>query len=373
MSITAQMGLTLPTVGVTSDATGNQNYIDNFSVIDVHDHSAGKGIPVPTAGLNINADLSFSAFKSFNVGLSQFTNLSGDPTAASNKPAIYVKSGELYFLDNNSNVVQLTNLGSVAGTSGSIGGLSSPATAQFSTNTFTWNTNGTSLAKMKHADILLYPVLTGATNFATIKVSNTVTSYTITLPDAAPGSTAYLSMTSGGVIATASADTIASEMTATGANAIRAISTRAAGTSVAAGGVATSASSGSFVTTSAVSVAVTNLSVTIVTSGRPVCLMLVQDGTATNGIFQLRNTTGAAVDCTMLFQFDRGGTNLNETEAGYFQLPGSGRIQFPGIAPYIDSVAAGTYTYTFEVASTATPSSSCEVRVSNWKLVAFEL
>ena len=63
---TAAMGLTLPVVGVTPGATAGTNIVDNFNIIDVHDHSSGKGVQVPAAGLNINAALSFGNQKAFN-------------------------------------------------------------------------------------------------------------------------------------------------------------------------------------------------------------------------------------------------------------------------------------------------------------------
>lgn len=222
---TANMGMTLPTVGVTSDAIGEGNVVNNFSILDVHDHSSGKGAQVPSAGLNINADLSFAGFRPFNLGSATFVNQTG-AISTTNKPCFYVLNGEAHFIDNSGNDVALTAAGSVAGAIGSISGLSAPASAAFSVNTFSWKSAATTYAKMAFADIQLFQASAGVTNGITLKSPNSLAaSYTVTLPGAAPGSTQYLNMDSGGTIATATADTIAAGMTATGANAIAAAMT----------------------------------------------------------------------------------------------------------------------------------------------------
>lgn len=235
------MGLQTSTPGVTNDLTAATNIETNWPLLDVHDHSSGKGAQVPTSGLNINANLTFGGYKAYNLLAAQFSNQSSSLTTATNKPCVYVLNGELRFIDNSGNDVLLTNSGSVAGTSGSISGLTAPVAAGFASNTFSWQANsGTGLyAKMSNADINLYEASAGVTNSIAIKsYPSLAASYSIILPSAVPASTSYLSMANTGQLATASADSIGSAMTSTGANAIANSRTRAVATTAATGGVA---------------------------------------------------------------------------------------------------------------------------------------
>lgn len=58
----ANMGLTVPTPGVTPGPTYATNISNDLVIIDAHNHTPGNGVLVPTAGLNINANLPFNGF-----------------------------------------------------------------------------------------------------------------------------------------------------------------------------------------------------------------------------------------------------------------------------------------------------------------------
>lgn len=60
MTTYPNMGLTLPTRGAPGAGLWGDTDDANWAKVDAHDHSSGKGTQVPTAGLNINADLTFS-------------------------------------------------------------------------------------------------------------------------------------------------------------------------------------------------------------------------------------------------------------------------------------------------------------------------
>lgn len=62
----ANMGLTIPTPGVTPGPTYATEISNDLVIIDAHNHTAGNGVQVPTAGLNINANLSFNGFGATN-------------------------------------------------------------------------------------------------------------------------------------------------------------------------------------------------------------------------------------------------------------------------------------------------------------------
>lgn len=364
---TANMGMTLPVVGVTSDAVGEGYVVANFGILDVHDHSSGKGAQVVSAGININADLSFAGFRPFNLGSATFVNQTG-AISTSNKPCFYVLNGEAHFIDNSGNDVALTASGSVAGATGSISGLIGGASASFSVNTFTWRTNGTTFAKMNNADITLYQASAGITNGITLKSPNSLAaSYTVTLPGAAPGTTQYLNMDSGGTIATATADTIAAGMTATGANAIRAVSTRATGTSVAAGGVAVSASATGASAGVATYTTIAGLSVTLTTSGRPIFVGLISDASGTPSLLSCIGSSP-----TSMFRILEGANTVAEyllealaTNPGSYHAVPSSCLQG------IYFIGAGTYTFTVQAKESSGGGGSATV--GNAKLVAYEL
>lgn len=121
MATTSNMSLDLPDVSVTIGPTYATKNNTAFTVIDAHDHTPGKGPLIPTAGLNINADLEFnsnSALELKKVGLdAQGTLLTGTRFLQADS------SGELYWNDGSANQVKITNSGSinVAG-SGGFGG-----------------------------------------------------------------------------------------------------------------------------------------------------------------------------------------------------------------------------------------------------------
>src|SRR5215831_9762696 len=59
MSTTPNMSLVLPTDHGSAD-TWDLILDAVFSTIDAHDHTTGKGVKVPSGGLNINADVAWA-------------------------------------------------------------------------------------------------------------------------------------------------------------------------------------------------------------------------------------------------------------------------------------------------------------------------
>jgi hypothetical protein len=125
-----------------------------------------------------------------------------------------------------------------------------------------------------------------------------------------------------------------------------------------------SSSSGSFNTTSSSFVDVTNLSVSITTTGRPVFIMLISDGstTASNLGFLDTDNTGQ-----VSYRLLRNSTEIARWT--HYGTSSSNYQYIPATLPFIDVVAVGTYTYKLQ----ATTSQSSSVFVYNFKLIAFEL
>lgn len=370
------MGLTIPIPGQELGPAWAYDINGSLTLLDAHDHSPGKGVQITPAGMNITANLSFNGNDATNLGAVIFVAQTVDPTA----PASYVKGVDLYYRDGNGNVIQITSGGGVAGSPGSISNLTSPASASYvsAQGTFVWQQATSTAANMDAATLIIrypgsYPSPSG--NYIAIQApSSLATGYAYTLPATLPGSTSYATINSSGAWSYTTADGIGQAMTsvganaigvamaATGANAVAASRTRSTGTSVGIGGVAISSSSGAYSSSSGSFTAVTNLSVTITTSGRPVMVLLMSDGTGSTTGANFGQTGSGAV--AALFQVLRGGTQVSIIEPEG-QTPA---LYPPGALSVIDMPSAGTYTYS--ITSRAIGSTAV---VNNCVLAAYEL
>lgn len=127
MSVTTFMNLTLPTVSVTLGPTYATQNNEAFEAIDSHDHSSGKGVQIPTTGLNINAHLNFQGTKAYNLFSTQYSNQATALTGASNALSISTTSGDLYWTNSAGNSVQITSGGAVITSPGTVTALEATA------------------------------------------------------------------------------------------------------------------------------------------------------------------------------------------------------------------------------------------------------
>lgn len=111
---TTFMNLNLPTPTVTLGEKWAVDLNAAIEVIDSHDHSSGKGSKIPTAGLNINANLDFGSFKAFSLLSTQYTSQSSTLTGATNASSLYDVSGDLYWTNGSGVAIQLTSGGSIS-------------------------------------------------------------------------------------------------------------------------------------------------------------------------------------------------------------------------------------------------------------------
>lgn len=112
MSTTPLVNLVLPDVSSTPGPTWATMLNTAFGLLDSHDHTPGKGSLIPTAGLNINADLELNGFNLTEVLAAVFNSQAGTlgPTLTNR---FYVVGNEAYFNDGVGNAVKLTNAGAV--------------------------------------------------------------------------------------------------------------------------------------------------------------------------------------------------------------------------------------------------------------------
>lgn len=212
------MSLPVPTVGVDPGPDWATNINASLGIIDSHNHSAGQGVAINPAGLDINSDLPMN---SNNLTLSRSVNF-----APQNSPislptdigCIYVAGVDLYYNDENGNQIRMTQSGSVAGAAGTITGLpSGTASASFSGGTFTFQS-----ATLTPANMAVGPVSIGQ-NVASSKTvtltpnSGQASNYNLTFPAALPGAVNYMTLDATGAIAFN-----ASGVTGSGANVLAA-------------------------------------------------------------------------------------------------------------------------------------------------------
>jgi hypothetical protein len=126
MAITTFMNIDLPTVSTTLGPEWATKLNAGLTTVDEHDHTSGKGTQIPTAGININANLSFNSFKPIDLLSTQYDSQVSALSGASNANSVFVLSGDLYFTNGSGTAVQVTTGTSL---------VSSPAT--FSTLEFT--------------------------------------------------------------------------------------------------------------------------------------------------------------------------------------------------------------------------------------------
>lgn len=113
---TEYMNLSLPVPGTTEGPEYATQNNTAFEAIDAHDHTPGKGTPVPTSGLNIDSDLEFGENKLLEVGAVNLVSHSAE-LEASNAQSVYSVNGDLYYNNSSGTPVQITQGDSVTSAS----------------------------------------------------------------------------------------------------------------------------------------------------------------------------------------------------------------------------------------------------------------
>jgi hypothetical protein len=185
MANTPNMNLDLPDVGSTAGPEYASKNNDAFTELDGHDHTSGKGVRVPVAGLNINDDLAIQGNNLDTVRGVRFNSQVSEPTGISDIRIIYSKNDELFYRDAVGQEVQITNNGSVAGATGTISGLVSPAAATYSSvaGSFTVTKDSNETAKFDVSDLTIREFDVANANGITLKtITGLSSSFAWTLP-----------------------------------------------------------------------------------------------------------------------------------------------------------------------------------------------
>jgi len=365
--ISPNMSLPVPTPGQDPGPDYATNNSSSLNIIDGHNHSPGSGVQINPNGININSDLQMNGNNLTTIHALEFNNLSATlPGSSPYLNTAYAASGNLYFNDGSGNVVQITKAGSVNATSSGIS--SGTASAAFSAGVLVVDANTNTPANIQCASILLGNNVSGSNYLTLSPPSSLASNYSITLP-LTPGSTGLLSLDNSGTMAVQSyqtaGDNVGQAMTSVGANPVANARTRTVGTSVAAGGIAISAAAAINITNgSYTSIGVT---ATITTTGRPVMLMLMPDGSGTDAIFGASTSGGSPA--TYGVAFANNGTTISQCQ---FTTAGTSWLFPPGAVSFIDTTingTPGTYAYTCLVKVV----SGTQVTVNHVVIAAYEL
>lgn len=230
MPTTPNMNLVVPTEDGSSgtwDTLLNAALGVNGDGVDGHDHTTGKGVPIPSAALKINADVAF-AFGGSSYAITALKALDFTPHApadvAAYSSAFFVSNvdNNAYFRNSGGNNVKLTdgNTLNVAGFVGGIGGDYSAVEALLdyddATDTYRARQEDDGgvrqFGKMAHADLLLYEYdaagdVSVPANAVTIKSPDALAAgYSVTFPAAVPAAATVVMMAADGVLSVPQAD-----------------------------------------------------------------------------------------------------------------------------------------------------------------------
>lgn len=199
MPTTPNMGLLLPIPTVTLGPTYASENNDAFEVVDDHDHSFGKGVPVPSDGININADLTFNNFNATNLRSTQFTNNLSPLSLPGDVTCVYVAMGDLWYNNQLGQQVRIT-LGAALNATviGGIGGDYTTSTAlEFYTaltRTFTFWSAPNVPANLDAGSITIREIALSPHGITISSPTALPADYTLTLPEALPVSTSAVSV-----------------------------------------------------------------------------------------------------------------------------------------------------------------------------------
>jgi hypothetical protein len=190
INVTPNMNLPTPTPGEAPGPDWAESNTACFYAIDSHNHSAGQGVPITPAGIDVNTDLPLNENNLVTARSVNFVAQAAPLALADDIGCLYVSGDDLYYNDEAGNQVRITQGGSVTGATGTITGLpSGTASASFAAATFTFQS-----ATNTPATMAVGPLVVGAAALSpkTVTLAPNVSqpgNYAMTFPLALPAST----------------------------------------------------------------------------------------------------------------------------------------------------------------------------------------
>jgi hypothetical protein len=372
--LTPNMSLIQPSVGVEPGPDWAEELNTSLDRIDGHDHSEGSGVQIGVAGLNIQGDLSINGNNLDDIRALRLSALDLVDLDSPDNASVVVSGVDLYFRDGNGTNIRLTQSGSIVGTTGSISGLASPASASYvaANSTFVWQSAANTAADMDMASIILRPASASAPGITIAPPNALASAYTLTLPLALSGTNNALTLTStAGVqsyLSLGSANTVLRVNSAGTALEYSAVDTAniaadAITTAKIVDGAVTTAklAASNYVTTTFTSTSAVNGASAIVfsglsftaTGGRPVTVSIV--GTAAGSRFSAFN---AIAQASMYFTVSDGTNNFGGQVDGIL-TPSAAASSWRASTPlcftftYVPSAGAKSFSFTIKENSPA--------------------
>ena len=194
--ISPNMNLIIPTAGQEAGPQYALDINSSLTLIDQHDHSAGNGVQITPAGLNINANLPFQGNAALNAGyLSLAAGASASSTLQSVSSAPASSINELWYTDSNGVSTQLTSNGTVNVTTSSITGISYSGSG-FVFNQISGGVANSVPATLDSADHTIRPQVASTTLGVTLLSPSGTVNLTLPLQ---PAATSFVQMDSSGV------------------------------------------------------------------------------------------------------------------------------------------------------------------------------
>jgi len=199
------MNLPVPVVGVDPGPDWATQINNCMALIDSHTHATGSGVQINPSGIDINADLSFAGNNLTLVRSTRFQNQTSTLSGVADLNCAYSSGtgGDLYYNDGSGNKIRITQSGSIVGTTGSIGGLVSPASATYvpANQTFVWQSAANTAANLDCGSVILRNITVSSYGLTLAPPSSLALNYTITLPTIPAVSNNFLTMDTSGNIA----------------------------------------------------------------------------------------------------------------------------------------------------------------------------
>jgi len=204
------MSLITPTLGGDS-GTWDDKINACFVLIDSHDHTPGKGVKVPVAGLNINDNISLAgSYALQNIYSLDFSAVSA-PNTGTKRLFVSSSDNELYWRTNSGSNVKLTlgtsiNTTLVGGIVGDYSSVGAEVAFDDANKRYTFKDQSSpskKWARLASGPVRIYEYNTTESVYVEHAVDAALAaSYTVTWPAALPASTLPLQISAAGVVST---------------------------------------------------------------------------------------------------------------------------------------------------------------------------
>lgn len=179
-----------------------------FALVDAHNHTSGKGVRVPVAGLNINADLPMGSHGITGVGLVDFTPVA---TLAAGANVLYVdvNDGELYYRTTGGSNTKLTsgstlNISLVGGIAGDYSAVGAEVAYDDTNKRYTFKDQSSPTRKwvrLASGPVRIYEYnSTAATYIELVSPAALAASYTVKFAGALPGAQTMVQIAADGTL-----------------------------------------------------------------------------------------------------------------------------------------------------------------------------